>query len=97
VVTACLRARRPRFDLDASVAVQIVGPRRGMMGVLQVSHPRDMLRGWKLGCDGYLRIPFLRADLAAMVHEVISRDADERERARRAGIGRTERLLAAAD
>jgi CheY-like chemotaxis protein len=48
--------------------------------------PEDALRGWGLGCDGYLGKPF---DIAGLVDEltaVLSRDRDERLAVRRSHI-----------
>lgn len=48
--------------------------------------PEDNLRGWTLGCDGYLGKPF---DIGALVEElqgVLARDMDERQALRRRRI-----------
>ena len=48
--------------------------------------PEDTLRGWSLGCDGYLGKPF---DIGALVEElqgVLRRNRSEREVLRRARI-----------
>jgi DNA-binding response OmpR family regulator len=41
--------------------------------------PEDSLRGWSLGCDGYLGKPFDIAGLVAELEQVLARD--ERQRA----------------
>jgi len=40
--------------------------------------PEDTLRGWSLGCDGYLGKPFDIARLVEELHGVLARDPDER-------------------
>lgn len=40
--------------------------------------PEDTLRGWSLGCDGYLGKPFDIAGLVAELRAVLARDGDER-------------------
>ena len=40
--------------------------------------PEDTLRGWTLGCDGYLGKPFEIAGLVDELRTVLDRDADER-------------------
>ena len=48
--------------------------------------PEDTLKGWSLGCDGYLGKPF---DINGLVEElkgVLGRTAEEREELRRARI-----------
>ncbi len=59
-------------------------------------HPRDLLHGWTLGCDGYVWKPF---DLKLLVDEVAAvllRDAAERARVRQQAIGETRMMLRAA-
>ena len=58
-------------------------------------HPRDLVHGWKLGCDGYVWKPF---DVTAIVDEVtavIGRTAADRPRARRTAIAAAETTLRA--
>jgi CheY-like chemotaxis protein len=48
--------------------------------------PEDTLKGWSMGCDGYLGKPF---DIGGLVEELLSvlgRDDEEREAVRRARI-----------
>ncbi len=57
--------------------------------------PEDALRGWSLGCDGYLGKPF---DIEALVDElesVLRRDCDERTAIRRSRISELARATAA--
>lgn len=59
-------------------------------------HPRDLLHGWTLGCDGYVWKPF---DLKLLVDEVgtvLHRGPAERARVRRQAIGETRMMLRAA-
>ena len=56
-------------------------------------HPRDLLRGWELGCDGYVWKPF---DLKALVQEVadvLARPEQGRERVRGTAIAEAHALL----
>ncbi len=48
--------------------------------------PEDTLRGWSLGCDGYLGKPFDIGGLVEELHGVLGRDGAEREAVRRARI-----------
>jgi DNA-binding response OmpR family regulator len=45
--------------------------------------PEDTLRGWTLGCDGYLGKPFDIVGLVDELHGVLRRDRAEREALRR--------------
>jgi CheY-like chemotaxis protein len=45
--------------------------------------PEDTLRGWSLGCDGYLGKPFDIGGLVDELHAVLGRDAAERQALRR--------------
>ena len=45
--------------------------------------PEDTLRGWTLGCDGYLGKPFDIGGLVDELHAVLGRDRDERLALRR--------------
>ena len=56
--------------------------------------PEDTLKGWSLGCDGYLGKPFDIADLVEELQGVLRRTPDERlawRRARIAELTRTTR------
>ena len=48
--------------------------------------PEDTLRGWSLGCDGYLGKPFDISGLVDELHGVLRRDPQEREALRRRRI-----------
>jgi two-component system OmpR family response regulator len=48
--------------------------------------PEDTLRGWSLGCDGYLGKPFDISGLVEELQTVLRRDAGEREAFRRTRI-----------
>jgi CheY-like chemotaxis protein len=54
--------------------------------------PDQMVRGWELGCDGYVVKPFSTRDLAEHVQRVTSRSRDERERVRSEGLDEARRL-----
>ena len=45
--------------------------------------PEDVLRGWSLGCDGYLAKPFDISTLVDELQSVLRRDPAERESLRR--------------
>ncbi len=58
-------------------------------------HPRDLIHGWVLGCDGYVWKPF---DLNAIVNEVeavLGRTTPDRARTRRTAIAEAETMLRA--
>jgi DNA-binding response OmpR family regulator len=59
-------------------------------------HPRDLLHGWTLGCDGYVWKPFDLKLLVDEVGSVLSRDPGERARIRRQAIGETRMMLRSA-
>lgn len=48
--------------------------------------PEDTLRGWSLGCDGYLGKPFDITGLVEELHEVLGRDHQARDTVRRRRI-----------
>jgi CheY-like chemotaxis protein len=48
--------------------------------------PEDTLRGWSLGCDGYLGKPFDIGGLVDELHGVLGRDRAEREALRRSRV-----------
>ena len=48
--------------------------------------PEDTLKGWSLGCDGYLGKPFDIGGLVDELHGVLGRDDVERRAVRRARI-----------
>ena len=48
--------------------------------------PEDTLKGWSLGCDGYLGKPFDIGELVDELHRVLRRPPDERETVRRTRI-----------
>lgn len=45
-------------------------------------HPDDRIRGWRLGCDGYLIKPFAIRDLVDEVMAVAERSPQERQQIR---------------
>jgi len=47
------------------------------------SHPDDMRRGWKAGCDGFLNKPFDIGEMVACIRAVESQAVDERLELRR--------------
>ena len=49
-------------------------------------HPEDTLKGWSLGCDGYLGKPFDIGGLVDELQGVLQRDAAERQAVRRTRI-----------
>lgn len=57
------------------------------------AHPRDVLRGWTLGCDAYLRKPFEINSLVDHVERALGAGEDERSRARAAGAAHARELL----
>ena len=48
--------------------------------------PEDTLKGWSLGCDGYLGKPFDIGGLVDELHGVLRRAPEERQAVRRARI-----------
>lgn len=58
--------------------------------------PEDMVRGWELGCDGYLPKPFDARQLEDEVLRVVSQDEDERAEVRAARLVDARAELAAA-
>ena len=50
------------------------------------SRPEDRVRGWELGCDGYLSKPFDIGELVELVRSVASRPLDSRARMREAEL-----------
>lgn len=54
--------------------------------------PEDTLRGWSLGCDGYLGKPFDIGALVDELHGVLGRDTGERQAVRRAKIAELARV-----
>ena len=58
--------------------------------------PEDMLRGWELGCDGYLPKPFDARQLEDEVQRVVSQGENEREQVRAARLSDARAELASA-
>lgn len=54
--------------------------------------PEDTLRGWSLGCDGYLGKPFEIAGLVAELKTVMARDHQQRADVRSSRIAELVRL-----
>jgi len=46
------------------------------------SRPEDMLKGWELGCDGYVSKPFDLGALVMTIEQVVARAPRDREAAR---------------
>jgi DNA-binding response OmpR family regulator len=70
-----------------------IGPRVVLCTVK--GHPRDLIHGWMLGCDGYVWKPF---DLNAIIDEVnavLVRSSGDRVRTRRNAIAEAEGMLRA--
>ena len=57
--------------------------------------PEDTLKGWSLGCDGYLGKPFDIGGLVEELQGVLRRDGEERQALRRRRIGELARPSAA--
>lgn len=56
--------------------------------------PEDSLKGWSLGCDGYLGKPFDINRLVDELHAVLTRDHDERLALRQARVAELTRVAA---
>lgn len=57
----------------------------------------DLVRGWELGCDAYVSKPFDVRALMRTIREITSRDAAEREEARRIELARARRAAVLAE
>jgi len=87
-------------QMDGWDALSTIRDRFGELGPRVVlctvkGHPRDLIHGWMLGCDGYVWKPF---DLNALVQEVgavIGRSSVDRGRTRRNAIAEAETMLRA--
>jgi adenylate cyclase len=55
--------------------------------------PEDALKGWSLGCDGYLGKPFDIGGLVSELQTVLRRDAATRESLRRDKIAQLSRVV----
>lgn len=55
--------------------------------------PEDTLKGWSLGCDGYLGKPFDIGGLVKELQDVLQRDVAEREAVRRARVTQLTRAV----
>lgn len=60
-------------------------------------HPRDLLHGWVLGCDGYVWKPFDLKLLMDEINRVLARDQAARAQVRRRAVGEAHLLLRAAE
>lgn len=60
-------------------------------------HPRDLLRGWSIGCDGYVWKPFDLKRLIEEVDRVLARDDHQRAHIRRRALGEANLLLRASE
>ena len=55
--------------------------------------PEDTLKGWSLGCDGYLSKPFDISGLVDELHAVLQRDMKQRLAIRRAKVAELRPLV----
>ena len=55
--------------------------------------PEDTLKGWSLGCDGYLGKPFDITTLVDELHGVLGRDREQRLAIRRARVAQLRPLV----
>ena len=55
--------------------------------------PEDTLKGWSLGCDGYLGKPFDIGTLVDELHGVLGRDREQRLAVRRARVAELRPLV----
>jgi two-component system, OmpR family, response regulator AdeR len=67
------------------------GPRVVMCTVK--GHPKDLIHGWTLGCDGYVWKPFDMRALTDEVNSVLGRSQADRQRARRVAVGEAQMML----
>lgn len=87
-------------DMDGWDTLAAIRDRFGELGPRVVlctvkGHPRDLIHGWMLGCDGYVWKPF---DLNAIVNEVkvvLGRSQSDRSRARQSAVAEAESMLRA--
>lgn len=56
--------------------------------------PEDSLKGWSLGCDGYLGKPFDINGLVEELHGVLNRSPEQRLAVRRARVADVRRAMA---
>ena len=56
--------------------------------------PEDSLKGWSLGCDGYLGKPFDINGLVDELHGVLNRSPEQRLAVRRARVADVKRAMA---
>jgi len=67
------------------------GPRVVMCTVK--GHPRDLLHGWTIGCDGYVWKPFDLKSLVDEVAAVLGRTDAARAEVRRTAVGEARMML----
>jgi DNA-binding response OmpR family regulator len=87
-------------EMDGWDALSTIRERYGELGPRVVlctvkGHPRDLIHGWMLGCDGYVWKPF---DLNAIIDEVkdvLERQGSDRVKVRRNAIAEAESMLRA--
>lgn len=87
-------------EMDGWDALHAIRDRYGELGPRVVlctvkGHPRDLIHGWMLGCDGYVWKPF---DLNAIIDEVkdvLERSTNDRVKVRRNAIAEAESMLRA--
>jgi CheY-like chemotaxis protein len=90
-----LDVQMPELDGWDTLAAIRREPSTGELPVLLwtvKASPQDAVRGWELGCDGYVVKPFSNRQLAEAVHAAIGRSPDERRRIRDAALAEARRL-----
>ncbi|MGZ4126925.1 MAG: response regulator transcription factor [Actinomycetota bacterium] len=85
-------------DLDGWAVLQAVREHEGTSHIPVImctvkSGPRDLARGWRMGCDGYILKPFNINDLTGQVAVVLRRSPAERELTRQRALAELEELM----
>ena len=57
------------------------------------ARPGDMLKGWRMACDGYVTKPFDNRDLVTEIKAAATRTAEERAKIQRSGIAEAVRRV----
>ena len=94
-----LDAQMPDMDGWDTLARIRADPRTAHVPVVLCTvktHHRDLIRGWQLGCDGYVVKPFDLDTLRQAVRTALQRDPAERVRTRIAMCAELERARDAA-
>jgi two-component system, OmpR family, response regulator len=84
-------------EMDGWVTLEQIRHRFGEFGPPVVmctvkGHANDLLRGWTLGCDGYIWKPFDLKVLVEQIESVLSRTQPERKGTRRNAISEAQLL-----